>query len=574
LKQFLLALLVATFTDLSAAESLADYIDKSLKDVRTLQKMEEAKKVLEEKPFLQNNAYFQKKHSAATLLGDYSKVIEVAKEWINKDSSEPDARLIPRWDLSWLMFYLGDIDEGIRISEEVFKYINFPNQEAQFAAQYAMSLAHIGRFQEAKTNLERAQSALTRDLAVALNPNRQRICSRELAKIQMQRVNASLLALQGKHELALQELDKALEAKTPITACEGNFRDERNDGVRAYVWTMGDKVKLLLQGNKIEEAEVVMSEAFTLLIQKKNLVYLYNRGLDSLTPLMIAQGKWSDARRFAELYEEVIPPQATVSNFVGLDARSYRVDALTGLSQWQEALALQEATDKLVENSPVARALWHVPLRRSLVFLKNQRIDEAVTMGREAFEQQSARVGPAHFLTSQAAGIYAMALFAQGNLVAARTYFDMAVAGATHPHGIANGAENTGINKLYSQLILHDYLRLLEQDYKNGEKSAADKAFRVAELLRGSSVQRSIVEAAARSSTHVPGLDVLVRQEQDDKYQLNALYELLNRKLSEGRTQLPPEVIKDTRIRIADLEAELKSLIVGFTKNFPNTLGS
>ena len=65
---------------------------------------------------------------------------------------------------------------------------------------------------------------------------------------------------------------------------------------------------------------------------------------------------------------------------------------------------------------------------------------------------------------------------------------------------------------------------------------------------------------AALRSAAVAGLGDLVRQKQDTGNRLAALYESLTRKLNEGQSQLPVEVVRETLRKISDMDAEVKQL--------------
>lgn len=569
MKKFILLITTALMCACVAAETIEALVENAIATKFSPEKLAETEKFLNEKPIASTNDFYRRKFDRALNFGFYEKAIEIAQTW--EKLATGDDLLWPKWEKSWITFYLGDVEKGIALSEEVYKYMSYPNQEATFSVQLAEKYVKIGRISLAQDALKRAQKATNRTRMESRNPKGFTLCGMAKVDFGIQKVNAQIEALKGNYENALKSLDLILtdRSRSMIKDCQGLY-PTWNPGVIEYLKGLEVKINLLISFNKNYLAQLNLREMVVVAAENDQLVLFSANIFESLTELSLSNQSWLDALKFSKVNEKIDPPRESPVNVRSLRIRRGQLDALIGLAKWSEALALQESTDKLAGQSSTFASLWHSPLRRSLVSLKNGKVTEALAMSKEALATQTALTGSNHYLTSQAQGVYAMALHQFGDLPAARLHFESAVSGFVRPHGIVSGSDNTGNNKLYSQFILQDYMRLLESDYKAGDMTAADKAFKVGEMMRGSTVQRSIIEAAARSSTTVKSLSDIVRQEQDSNNQLSALYDFLTRKLNEDHSQLSTDSIKEARQQIASLEIEIKKLSNRITTEFPD----
>jgi CHAT domain-containing protein len=119
---------------------------------------------------------------------------------------------------------------------------------------------------------------------------------------------------------------------------------------------------------------------------------------------------------------------------------------------------------------------------------------------------------------------------------------DDAVAAATREHRV--------------QTVIEAYIDLLSRNAPAvvaADDEAVTAAFRLAEGLRGHSVQKALAESAARASASTPALATLARQEQDLAKQVGAQLALLNTVLA-----LPPKQRDDGAI--TDLRADIDRL--------------
>ncbi|MEI7611645.1 MAG: CHAT domain-containing protein [Betaproteobacteria bacterium] len=121
--------------------------------------------------------------------------------------------------------------------------------------------------------------------------------------------------------------------------------------------------------------------------------------------------------------------------------------------------------------------------------------------------------------------------------------------------------------------LLDGYLALLS-DYASGmipgqTDAAMDEAFRMADLARGSTVQRALSISASRASISDPALADLARREQDLQREISALAESIGNLLSRGRVAEQDKVVSEMRATLARLSGEHNTAQSEIERRFP-----
>jgi CHAT domain-containing protein len=139
-----------------------------------------------------------------------------------------------------------------------------------------------------------------------------------------------------------------------------------------------------------------------------------------------------------------------------------------------------------------------------------------------------------------------------------------------------NDAENDTSSIKQQQrmtFLLESYLASLAHTSKTDPTktlSAAAQAFQVADIARGSGVQRALTASAARASIKDPQLAGLARQEQDLQRRINTLSELLTGLRSAPPDQQLPAVQGKVRSDIETFKSQREALKKEIEKKFPD----
>jgi hypothetical protein len=139
-----------------------------------------------------------------------------------------------------------------------------------------------------------------------------------------------------------------------------------------------------------------------------------------------------------------------------------------------------------------------------------------------------------------------------------------------------NDAENDTTSIKQQQRItflLENYLASLANTAKtdpNQAITAVAQAFQVADIARGSGVQRALTASAARASIKDPQLATLARQEQDLQRRINTLSELLTGLRSASPDQQLPVVQGQIRSDLEVFKSQREALKKEIEKKFPD----
>jgi len=121
--------------------------------------------------------------------------------------------------------------------------------------------------------------------------------------------------------------------------------------------------------------------------------------------------------------------------------------------------------------------------------------------------------------------------------------------------------------------LFENYLAALADKAKNDSSkaaSAASEAFTIADIARGSGVQRALTASAARANIKDPQLANLARKEQDLQRRINTLGELLTGLLSASPDQQLPSVQAKIRSDLSAFKAERDGIKKEIEKKFPD----
>lgn len=122
--------------------------------------------------------------------------------------------------------------------------------------------------------------------------------------------------------------------------------------------------------------------------------------------------------------------------------------------------------------------------------------------------------------------------------------------------------------------LLDGYLMLLADRAADGAhpeaEAAMDEAFRMADLARGSTVQRALAAAASRAGIDDPALAALARREQDLQREIASFAESVGNLLARGRIAEQDRIVADLRAELARLRGEHAQVQAEIERRFPD----
>lgn len=195
----------------------------------------------------------------------------------------------------------------------------------------------------------------------------------------------------------------------------------------------------------------------------------------------------------------------------------------------------------------------------ALALVKSGKPQQAVSMLEALLATLRERRGAADPQMVEAQGFLGMALAAAGERERALDAFRAAIPALLEHVYSETYAEGGGAARIMRlRHVLESHLDLLATQAREG--AAADdgvnEAYRVAEVLRASSVQRALAASAARGATGDPRLADLARREQDTAQRIGVLAGLLSQLMEAPPDQQLPKVAAGVRVEIEALRAE------------------
>jgi CHAT domain-containing protein len=399
--------------------------------------------------------------------------------------------------------------------------------------------------------------------------------------------NGLLLDAKGNHGEAERRLRKALELSEAVYKLAHSVRNYvRLGGVLRSTLENQANSEVLLSRNlsnqgRGAEAEYYARNALLHQLQASGRYSHYTAAaIVVFSEIVLESGRFAEAEALAraaiDSYEKA--GSSTESVFLA-EARGVLGASLLSQGRWQEAIAVFEARDKALAVDPAQYTKysgrdpnWGITLLRTG---ENKR---ALGMLESLYRKRLSKGLPdTEYFTAQSRGFYAMALTADGQSEKALAEFQGVIPVLLDEARRSGGGEQGGAVARQMRLvwILESYMKLLTglRDsplLKAAGIDAAAEAFRIADVARGSAVQRALAESAARATPSDPALAELARREQDAQQRFSTLSDLLNRLLSAPPEQQLPKIIADLRRDIDALRVERDKLKLELAQRFPD----
>ncbi len=295
--------------------------------------------------------------------------------------------------------------------------------------------------------------------------------------------------------------------------------------------------------------------------------------IGELGEILLRQGRLEDAEKLMRAalrtLEEINFPS---DSYLMAEGRMRLGEILTVEQKFDEAM---EQFDHAKAEMEQNRYLYENYFARNPAFvlslLRTGRIEEATSLISAIHARNSKLLGEKHSLTGEALGFRGMVHAMQKNDKEALRDFSDALpilletsSGDTFSYG----------GKMRLRIISETYLGLLAR-VKGGELEkeagidASSEAFKLADVLRGSTVRGAISASTARAVVTSPELADLVRREQDAQKQLKILERALTENLAAPSKQQLPELIKELKRKMYALAKARTVLVDEIKTRFP-----
>lgn len=347
-------------------------------------------------------------------------------------------------------------------------------------------------------------------------------------------------------------------------------------------WSIGEALlaqNLAWQGRN-SEAEYFARSALVRQLQVSGRYSHYTAfPAQILSRVVFESGRFRESMALAEkAMESAEKSGAALESPMHSESKMLYARALVMEQRWAEAIAAFQSRDKALASDPAQYAIksgddpdW------ALALLRAGNVETSVAMSERIYRKRLASGHDAkEYLTAQVRAFHAMALAANGQPDKALTEFQGAIPVLLDDVRRTGGEQGGAVaHQMRLVWILESYMKLLvdlrdSPILKAAGIDASAEAFRIADIARGSSVQRALAESAARATPSDPALADLARREQEAQQRFGTLSDLLNRLLSAPPEQQLPKVIADLRRDIDALRVERDNLKLELAQRFPD----
>lgn len=391
----------------------------------------------------------------------------------------------------------------------------------------------------------------------------------------MERARTALLAAEGKWveaERAARATLENTENDLPRNPGRKQSRPQQEyEGIRD-----ADELRVaqvLAYRGQLAEAETLTRNALRSSLTREG-PYTSSSGtaLTALARIVMEQGRVREASALAaaavDSYEKAgVPPEGLWL----VDARKTYARTLASQARWADAdAAFARAAEGLSKDPELAARRGVGEVAWGYVLVKTGQPARAVEMIEPLLQRSVQWRGDNDVQTAEIRGYLAIALAAAGQRGRALAEFRNSVPILLEQARVDVQSESAASGRATRlRTVLEGYLDALLNE-KTPDADAVNEAFRIADVARGSGVQRALTASAARLSISDPNLAELARREQDALTRLGLLAGVLSRLDAAPADQRLPRVIDGIRREIDALRAERAKLREEIEKRFPD----
>jgi len=297
----------------------------------------------------------------------------------------------------------------------------------------------------------------------------------------------------------------------------------------------------------------------------------------ALTNVLLEQGRYAEAAKLAaaniEIYENIgHGPDSTQLAHARLDLARAQLSG----GRFEDALATFDRIDRDTAGlgAEFRRKVLGGNLAYGIALDRNGRTDAAFAVFRTATEERTRTLGERNYATAEARGFLGLALARKGERAAALAEFRAAVPILLAPSREVADEEGGSAGKDQRlQIILESYIGVLADIQGTPDSSGIDvgaESFRLADAIRGRSVQRALAASATRAAAFDPALAELVRQEQDTQKQIASLQGILTNALASSPDQQDAGALLALRTQIDALRGARAVIRQDIERRFPD----
>jgi CHAT domain-containing protein len=391
---------------------------------------------------------------------------------------------------------------------------------------------------------------------------------------------ARLLATFGKLEAGEVLYRKALE----------NFRQHKNVpnygerilipklNLRVHLWHLNLLGSNLIRQGRPLEAEIVWREMISESVKGfgrySNVTAAATTGF---ARALLEQGRFDEAETLADTTLEIWQAiEAPINSFALQETYQLLADILVLREDWEGASDLYAYIKTGLADDPMAQdRLLNQNPSYALTLFRSNHVERARIVLEQAYTAKRQALGYQHPEAAELGALLAVMKNAEGEHQQALLGFRETV-----PILLSRLYKHTDdtlgtVREARLALVLERYIGLLAHLYAGAPTSALSqehlsRAFELADLARGRTVQGALDKNSARAAANDPALAQLMRQEQDALQQISAMRGLLSDHLTQPSNEQNQQVVENLKTAIDQLSKARSALMEEIEANFPD----
>ena len=535
------------------------------------------------------NHFYYRKAYAEEILGNTKDALEDLKKVVNEYPSRDPILSVDELDAyASLEAFRGNrlVANELLERAKVMVPNNYRGRLLGLESNTATNCLVVGDFDCAKTALGKLESYYS-SMSSARNAKAE---YKLIWQTNFERTRANLFASEGKYIEAERSLRLALRLNEQILSMIKDAGKDALDNEVRIAQDASSSLKLMyslrismmidmslafLGQRKLIDAEYWSREAVALAITRTGVnSFQTSRALLALTRVVSEQGRQPEAVLLAEA---ALKSAKNSTNYIGSPqiaaARKALGTALTADGKYSQAeKVFNEMVDGIKADPQIAARYQTGDLDWALSLMKTGKASQAVTMTSDMLSKASGLLEKTSSRLAMIEAFNAAGLQISGQNSQALSEFKKSIPILIdQSRSDSENASNTVRQTQRMTFVLEEYLAALAQLAKSDSSgSAAAEAFQIADLARGSGVQRALTSSAARANISDPQLASLARREQDLQQRINTLSELLTGLLSAPPDQQLPAVQSKIRSDISAFKSQREDLKKEIQRKFPD----
>ena len=375
------------------------------------------------------------------------------------------------------------------------------------------------------------------------------------------KIYASAHIFQAKGNLTVAE-EKFREAMTWFDLYVPNNVGRQN---QMYIEARGFYlVEVLLEQGRISEAELESRESI------KHALDFFGKSspgtasaIMGLSKVMMARGRNKDAKTLASISNGILKYiQADRSSSYYTQSLNLIAESNLANGDYQSALkAFAESEEGAKKDVLTRQAFIDTNLNYAITLLKNNQLNKALKIALNAEQSRKDIMGVDHYSVFEARSVISIIEAKRSNSI--RSINDLQKLIPELARGVSDSAFDQvegGVTQTRFRIIVEEYLELLANNF-NHSSEIIESMYQAVQFGSSQKIQHALSTVATRASVQDPELAVLIRQEQNASFKIDAAYNSLARGMSEsiGAGENKLEQVKNLRSALSSIRNEISS---------------